>query len=72
MTMTATVPTETDPVFLQLEYCDACSAARGMYRIWIDRWNVELERSLDVVLCGHHFNAHETAIIAAGYEVDEI
>lgn len=61
--------------FLQLQYCDACTAARGMYRVWVDRWYIDENgngSSRDLVLCGHHFSAHESKILEFGYEVDEI
>lgn len=73
MTVTMTVP-ETDPVFLQLQYCDKCSVARAVYRVWIDRFRLNQDgssTSLDVVLCGHHYSANEAFIVSEGYEVDD-
>lgn len=69
------VTDHSSPVFLQLQYCDSCTAARGMYRVWVDRWFVDENgngKSLDLVLCSHHFNAHEAHILEKGYEVDEL
>lgn len=46
-----------------------------MYRVWVDRWFIDENgngSSRDLVLCGHHFSAHESKILELGYEVDEI
>lgn len=51
-----------------VEYCDRCHVARARYRIWISRYNP----AHDLVLCSHHFNNHEEAILLQDYEVYEL
>lgn len=65
---------QTSTVHLELNYCDACSAALGRYRVWIDRYAVTEDgfKSLDLVFCAHHFKKSESAILASGYEVEEL
>lgn len=73
--MTATATETADPVHLSLFYCDSCSVARALYRVWVDRWRVEEDgsaKSLDVVLCSHHFNEHEAYVLEQGYDVDDV
>lgn len=60
------------PMQLSLNYCDACTSALAVYRVWVDRWNVEAQKSYDLTLCSHHFNSHESKILELGYEVDDI
>lgn len=63
------------PALLQLHYCDACTAARASFRIWVDRYRVNPDgstQSLDIVLCGHHYGKHRAAIEEEGYEVEDL
>lgn len=63
------------PILIQYNnYCDSCTSARATHRVWIDRYRLTDEgpKSLDVILCGHHFHRHEEVIIEAGYETELI
>lgn len=49
--------------------CDRCGGvARAVHRVWIERY----PRSLDLLLCSHHYNRYLESLSEGGYEVVDV